>query len=254
MLQAFIDLWLFAFLLVFTRVGTALMIMPGIGDSFTPTNIRLTFALALSLVMTPILAPFLPVNPTTPGLMFMLIASEAIIGLFIGTVMRVLMSALDVMGMVVSLNTGFANALVFNPTAGGQGSIIGALMGVLAVTMILVTNMHHFLLLTVFESYQMFPANEAFSYSGQMAEVVAKTANAAFNVGVKLSLPFIFTTLIIYTGFGLLGRLMPQLQVFFLALPLQIVLAILTLMLVFSSAILYFLGFYEESVTRYLVL
>ena len=158
------------------------------------------------------------------------------------------------MGMVISLNTGFANAQVFNPAAGGQGSIIGALMGVLAITMILVTNMHHFLLLTIFESYQMFPTTEMFAHSGQMAEVIAKTVTIAFNTGVKLSLPFIFVTLIIYTGFGILGRLMPQIQIFFLALPLQITLAILTLMLVFSSAILFFLNYYEETVTRFLVM
>ena len=240
--------------MVFTRTGVALMIMPGIGDSFTPANIRLLFALMLSLVMTPILAPYLPGNPGSPALLFMLIGSEVMIGLFIGTVMRVLMSTLDTMGMIVSLNTGFANAQVFNPAAGGQGSIIGALMGVLAITMILVTNMHHFLLITVFESYQMFPANQLFAHSGQMAEVIAKVVNVSFNTGVKLAMPFMFVTLIIYAGFGLLGRLMPQIQVFFLALPLQITLAILTLMLVFSSAILFFLNFYEETVTRFLVL
>lgn len=254
MLQSFVDLWLFSFLMVFTRTGVALMIMPGIGDSFTPANIRLLFALMLSLVMTPILAPYLPGNPGSPALLFMLIGSEVMIGLFIGTVMRVLMSTLDTMGMIVSLNTGFANAQVFNPAAGGQGSIIGALMGVLAITMILVTNMHHFLLITVFESYQMFPANQLFAHSGQMAEVIAKVVNVSFNTGVKLAMPFMFVTLIIYAGFGLLGRLMPQIQVFFLALPLQITLAILTLMLVFSSAILFFLNFYEETVTRFLVL
>lgn len=254
MLQSFVDLWLFSFLMVFTRTGVALMIMPGIGDSFTPANIRLLFALMLSLVLTPILAPYLPGNPGSPALLFMLIGSEVMIGLFIGTVMRVLMSTLDTMGMIVSLNTGFANAQVFNPAAGGQGSIIGALMGVLAITMILVTNMHHFLLITVFESYQMFPANQLFAHSGQMAEVIAKVVNVSFNTGVKLAMPFMFVTLIIYAGFGLLGRLMPQIQVFFLALPLQITLAILTLMLVFSSAILFFLNFYEETVTRFLVL
>ena len=69
-----------------------------------------------------------------------------------------------------------------------------------------------------------------------------------------MSMPFIIVTLVVYSGFGLLGRLMPQIQIFFLALPLQIILAMITLMLVFSTIILYFLGVFEESVTRYLVL
>ena len=254
MLETFIETQLFAFLLIFTRVGTAMMIMPGIGDSFTPANVRLFIALGLALVMTPVLSAFLPGVPSEPAFMFLLLGAEAITGLFIGTVMRVLMSALDTAGMVIGLNTGLANAQVFNPSSGGQGSIIGALLSVFGVTMILVTNMHHLLFLTIFESYQMFPADSMLESTGQMAEVVARVANTAFNTGVKMAMPFIIVTLVVYTGFGLLGRLMPQIQIFFLALPLQIILAMITLMLVFSTIILYFLGVFEESVTRYLVL
>lgn len=253
MLDIFIETQLFAFLLIFTRIGVAMMVMPGIGESFTPTNVRLLIALGLSLVMTPTLAVFLPGIPDSPGLMFMLIGSEAITGLFIGTVMRLMMAALDTAGMIISLNTGLANAQVFNPTAGGQGSIIGAFYGMLGVTIILVTNMHHFLLLTVFESYQMFPADGYLSSTGQMAEVVAQVVNTAFNTGAKLAMPFIIVTLVLYTGFGLLGRLMPQVQIFFLALPLQIIMAIVTLTIVFSTALLFWLNVYEETVTRYLV-
>lgn len=253
MLETFIDLHFFAFLLIFTRIGVAMMVMPGIGESFTPTNVRLLIALGLSLVMTPALSGHLPPIPSSPGLMFLLIGSEAITGLFIGTVMRLMISALDTAGMIISLNTGLANAQVFNPTSGGQGSIIGAFFGMLGVTMIMVTNMHHFLLMTIFESYQMFPADGYISSTGQMAEVIAQVVNTAFNTGAKLAMPFIIVTLVLYTGFGLLGRLMPQIQIFFLALPVQILLAIMTLMLTFSTVMLYWLTVYEETITRYLI-
>ncbi len=57
----------FTFLLIFTRFGTALMIMPGVGDTFVSPNIRLLFAIALSFVVTPFLAPHIP---TIPGSAF----------------------------------------------------------------------------------------------------------------------------------------------------------------------------------------
>ena len=100
----------------------------------------------------------------------------------------------------------------------------------------------------------MFPADSLLESTGQMAEVVARITNTAFNAGVKMAMPFIIVTLVVYTGFGLLGRLMPQIQIFFLALPLQIILAFLTLSLVFSSIMLFWLNTYEQSITRYLVL
>ena len=85
-----------------------------------------------------------------------------------------------------------------------------------------------------------------------MADVVARTVNTAFNTGVRMSAPFIVVGLLVYIGFGLLGRLMPQIQVFFLALPLQILLSLITLSLVFSAAILFWLASYEEEMIRFM--
>ena len=191
MLETFIETQLFAFLLIFTRVGTAMMIMPGIGDSFTPANVRLFIALGLALVMTPVLSGFLPGVPSEPAIMFLLLGAEAITGLFIGTVMRVLMSALDTAGMVIGLNTGLANAQVFNPSSGGQGSIIGALLSVFGVTMILVTNMHHLLFLTIFESYQMFPADSMLESTGQKAGLWPVSPIPPFTQGLKCRCPLL---------------------------------------------------------------
>src|SRR5665213_1742787 len=86
---------IFAFLLIFMRFGTALMIMPGIGDSFVSPQIRLLFALAISFVLTPVLAVHLPSIPSDTGQLVALLVSEAFIGIFIGTTMRILVSALD---------------------------------------------------------------------------------------------------------------------------------------------------------------
>ena len=97
-LQTFLTTGIFAFLLVFVRIGTAFMIMPGVGDSFVPQNIRLYLALGLSLVLAPVIRPFIPdPMPALPAL-FLLIFMEFVTGLFFGTIARVLMVALDVFG------------------------------------------------------------------------------------------------------------------------------------------------------------
>lgn len=251
-LEIFVTQSLFTFLLIFCRIGSAIMIMPGIGDSFVPTNVRLLFTLSVAFVMTPVLAAYLPPPPAGLLPFSVLIAAEIIVGLFIGTVMRILISALDTLGMMISLQSGFANALIFNAISSGQGSIVGALFSMMGVVLLLVTNLHHFLLLSIFESYAMFPVKEGFLETASMADVVARTVNTAFNTGVRMSAPFIVVGLLVYIGFGLLGRLMPQIQVFFLALPLQILLSLITLSLVFSAAILFWLASYEEEMIRFM--
>ena len=243
---------LFAFLLIFCRIGSAMMIMPGIGDSFVPTNIRLMFVLSVSFVMTPVLSPVLPPPPADLLPFAVLIGAEILVGLFIGTVMRILISALDTVGMMVSLQSGFANALVFNAIAGGQGSMVGAMFSILGVLLLFVTNMHHLLLQSIFESYSLFPADSSVLDTKSMLEVVSQSVNTAFNTGIQMAAPFIVVGLLLYTGFGLLGRLMPQIQVFFLALPLQILLSLITLSMVFSAAILFWLSMYEDQIIQLL--
>ena len=98
LLEEFLVTGVFAFLLTFARIGAAMTIMPGIGDSFTPANIRLYIALGLSLVLAPFIAPYLP-SPLPPvGLLFVLIGMEFVIGIFFGTMARIFMAALDTAG------------------------------------------------------------------------------------------------------------------------------------------------------------
>ncbi len=244
---------IFAFLLIFMRFGLALMIMPGIGDSFVSPMIRLLFALSISFVLTPVLAPHLPAIPGNTNTLLMLLISEAFVGVFIGTVMRILVSALDTAGTVVSIQTGLSNATLFNPAADAQGSIMSAVYSSLGVTIILTADIHHQMLAAVVDSYQLFPASGAFPDMGSISEVITKTVTVAFKTGIQLGIPFLVVGTLVQVGFGLLGRLMPQIQVFFLALPVQIFLGLLTLLLVLSSGIIFWLNGYETILTQSLI-
>jgi len=243
---------IFAFLLIFTRIGTAVMLMPGIGDSFISTKIRLFFVLAISFVMTPILMPHIPAIPNETYAFAYLIMTELFIGIFIGTVMRILLTALDTAGMMIAMQAGFANAQIFNPVLGGQGSLPGTLLTLLGILIIFATNMHHLLITSVFESYNIFPANGEFLDTGSTAEVISRSAMLAYKTGFQFAIPFFIMGLIVYLGFGLLGRLMPQIQVFFLALPLQIILGLITLSIVFPAGMLFWLAHYESAIINLL--
>ncbi|MCE9508359.1 MAG: flagellar biosynthetic protein FliR [Alphaproteobacteria bacterium] len=236
---------LFAFLLIFMRFGTALMIMPGIGDTFVSPMMRLLFALAMSFVLTPVLSPHLPAIPGHTGMLLALLTSEAFIGIFIGTVMRILVSALDTAGTIVSIQAGLSNATLFNPATEAQGSIISAVYSSLGVTLLLVADFHHRMLASVVDSYQLYPASGAFPEMGDLLETISKTVTMAFKIGVQMAIPFLVVGTLVQIGFGVLGRLMPQLQIFFVAMPLQIFLSLLILALTLSSGIIYWLNGYE---------
>lgn len=244
-LEQFITAGVFAFILTFVRIGTALTIMPGVGDSFTPQNIRLYIALGLSLVLAPLVAPMMPV-PIPGGMaLIVLIIMEFVIGLFFGTIARIFMMALDTAGMIISMQSGLGNAQLFNPAFSAQGSLVGAFLSVTGILVLMATNMHYMLFFGLVESYNMFPVG-AIPDTGSMAELMAVAVSKSFLIGVQIASPFIIVGMLIYIGMGVLSRLMPQIQVFMLAIPLQILVSLLTLSIILSAAFLFWIGQFEE--------
>jgi len=251
LLEEFLVQGVFAFILTFVRIGAAITIMPGVGDSFTPQQIRLYIALGLSLVLSPLVAQHIPDPVPTTAILFTLIAMEFIIGLFFGTIARILMVALDTAGMAISMMSGLGNAQVFNPAFATQGSLIGALMSVTGVVILFATNMHHLLFFGLVGSYELFPVG-AVPDAGSMAELMSRAVASSFMIGVQIASPFILVSLLIYIGMGVLTRLMPQIQVFLLALPLQIMLSFITLSLVISASLLFWVGKFEDGMVFFL--
>jgi flagellar biosynthetic protein FliR len=250
-LETFLTTGVFAFLLCFVRVGTAVMLMPGIGTAYVPQNVRLFFSLAFSFVLFPLLQSRMP-NPlpdTFP--LFSLILMEFIIGFFIGTISRVLMAAIDTAGMIVSTQSSLANAQLFNPALASQGSVIGVFLTLTAMMLLFATDLHHLLVLGIVQSYDIFPIGKEVDF-GSMANFLTDTVAGAFAVGIQMTAPFLVLVLLLYVGMGIMSKLMPQIQVFMLAVPVQILLALVTLTLVISAMMLVWLAEYEKGMRFFL--
>lgn len=249
-LQNLVDTQFAAFLIVFMRFGLAIMVMPGIGDSFVPPSIRLCFALAFTLVVTPVLSTMLPGLPADAPTLVAFLVKEALLGIFIGTIMRILIGALDTAGSLISVQIGYSSAILFNPVTATQGSVISSAYSMLGVTLLLVMNIHHYMLATVVDSYHVFPAGAEMPDFGSFSEVIVRVVSIAFLMGVEIALPFLVVGLIIQVAFGVLGRLMPQIQIFFLALPAQIAVGLVLLTMTMSAGIMYWANSYETAVTQ----
>jgi len=250
-LETFLTTSIVAFTLTFVRLGSAIMIMPGVGDSFVSTRIRLHVGVALAFALFPLTMPYIPDPLPSTFALFTIIVMEFIIGLFFGTMARVLMTALDTAGMAISISSGLGNAQVFNPSLATQGSLVGALMSVSGVVLLFQTDMHHLLFMGIMESYELFPLG-SIPDAGSMAELLSRTVAASFSIGVKIAAPFLVLTLLIYVGMGVLSRLMPQIQVFIIALPMQILISIVLLMIVFSASMLFWLKAFEQGMVFFL--
>ncbi len=245
MLQEIVPAGLFAFFVVFARVGAALMVLPGFGESYVYPRFRLILALAISLVVVPFLVPVLPPAPSDPFSLLLLLGGELAVGLFLGSLARMLLSALQIAGMVIAFQSSMANAFSFDPISAQQGALAGGFLTTVGLLLIFVTNMHHLMLGALADSYAIFTPG-VMPPLGDFSDAVTQVVARSFVLGLKIAAPFIMIGLMFSLGIGLLARLMPQVQVFFIAMPLQIMLGFLVLALTISAALLLLLGEIES--------
>ncbi|MDD3021023.1 MAG: flagellar biosynthetic protein FliR [Alphaproteobacteria bacterium] len=250
-LQTFLTTGVLAFMLTFVRMGTIIMIMPGIGNSYVPANIRLHFALAFSFILFPFLQAKIPTPLPGTFMLMTLILMEFVVGLFIGTVSRVLLSALDVAGMIISTQSSLANAQIFNPAFASQGSIIGGFITLAGTLLIFDTDMHQLLIMAMIRSYELFPLGQVPDV-GSMAALLIRQLSMAFVIGVQMTAPFLVVVMLLYIGMGVMSKLMPQVQVFMIAVPLQIWIALVLFALVGSTMMLFWLNWFAEGMGVFL--
>ena len=236
---------IFVFMLVFARVGTAFLLLPGFGAAYVSRRVRLGLAVAVAVVLVPTLAKVMPPLPDSPIVLVLLLGGEVVVGAFLGTVANLLAQSLQTAGMIISYQSGLANATMFNPTMGQQTSLIGTLLSTMGVLLIFVTDLHHMILRALVDSYQLFTPGAAMAV-GDFSELIARTVAHSFRLAFQLATPFVVFGLLFYVGVGLMARLMPQLQVFFIALPLQIGLMLLLLGLSISAMMIWFLNGFES--------
>jgi flagellar biosynthesis protein FliR len=249
MLQQLLPANIFAAALIFTRVGAAMMLLPGFGEFYVMARFRLLLAVLVSALLTPVLGPSLPALPADVPTLAAMIGSEAVIGLFLGTVTRVLLGALDVAGTVISLQLGLSAAQIFNPMAATTSPLMSSLYGVMGVLMIFLTDLHHLLLRALVDSYNVFQPG-VMPPVEDLANLIARSVAAAFVIGMEMSAPFILLGLLFFAVLGIIGRLVPQLHILFVTQPLQITGGLLAMVFLLSTSMRFFLDAFIGQFTQ----
>jgi len=242
----------FIYFLVFCRVGSAFVTLPGVGEAFVNVRIRLLFAIAVSLVMAPALADTLPELPVTVSRLFLLIGGEVFYGFVIGLMARFLVTALAWGGTVISFLSGFSAAQIFNPLLADQGSLSAVVLSLGGLLLIYATDSHHLMFYAIADSYRLFVPGSVPAF-GPVADSFARLLANSFFLAMQLATPFIVFAIVFYTGIGLMARLQPTLPIFFVALPLQITAALFILVLTISTLLLWFLDRFEASLSVFFV-
>jgi flagellar biosynthesis protein FliR len=220
------------------------MLMPGLGESNIPVRIKLAVALLLTLIILPLHRDAYHVNTDSLTQLLVLMVHEILIGVVLGATARVTLGALQVAGAVIAQQMGLGFATSVDPTTQGQqGVLIGNFLTLLGLTLLFATDSHYLVIAALNESYAVFSPGEMLP-SGDVAALATRAFAAAFRIGMQLSAPFLVFGLVFNIGLGVLARLMPQMQVYFVGVPLAILAGFLIFAFVVSAMMGSFLDYF----------
>ena len=233
-----VDVW--SGMLLFARVGAMMMLLPGFGEPAVPARVRLGLALMFTMAIAPSLAGHLPAPANTAWGIGLQVASETLIGVMLGGATRLLVASLATAGQSIGLDVGLAFAQTADPTMTQSGQLFAVFLGIMGVALIFATGLDHMFLRGIAGSYTLITPG-APPPVGDAAQLALDAASQSFRVGFQIAMPLVAAGLIFRVGLGVLSRLIPQIQVFFVVLPLQVMGGLVVLALGLSTGMLIWL-------------
>jgi flagellar biosynthetic protein FliR len=221
------------FFLAFTRIMAILIHVPVLGGQNIPTQVRI----GLGLVLAVVLIPWQPLSPEAATIGFIAygiaIFKELIIGTLIGFAVVLAFAAIQMAGSAMGMGSGFESSRIFNPALGEAGSAFDQIFVMTASMIFLVINGHHLVLIAIQKTFTVVPLNSSLPFMGM--EAVMKMTVVFISTGVHMAMPVIAALVLTDLALGLLARVAPQVQVYFLGLPVKVVVAMITMVMTFAS-------------------
>jgi flagellar biosynthetic protein FliR len=232
---------------IFARIGSMIMMFPIFGEVSVSPRVRLAIALACTALLLPVLHSHYPAMTGGLSGVIGILFGEIFVGLLIGGMARLVTSALQIAGNIISMQTSLSFAQNFDPTQGIQGALVGTFLALIAMTMVVATNLHHLLLAAMTGSYVHFVPGRL-PAMGDALSLIVDTSADAFSLGMQLSAPFIVFGLVFNLAMGVLAKLMPQVQIFFIVTPASIALGFALFMVLTGAIMSWYLGRLQDHI------
>ena len=231
-----------SFVLILIRISIVLFMFPILGSGIWPNLLKAGAALMISIVLFPVVQPDPALFPETTLGGAGLIVSEFVLGLIIGLAVRLFLSAVQLAGQLVGFQMGFAIANVLDPDSGNQGPILAQMGYWVASLVFILLDGHHILLSTLADSFAVVKVG-SLGFSDGLFHKMLEISGDMFTIAVKLGAPAIAALLMTSAAFGILAKVVPQMNILIAAFPVKIVVG-LFFFGVCLEALLYFVRHY----------
>jgi len=213
------------FLLIFSRVVSVLWLLP----IFSSKAVSVPFKAGVSLLIAYLLFDSIGVDrsfSSDPYFLFLFVIKEVFIGLSIGFYVRVLFTAVNVAGEIISIQSGFSFARFMDPLSMTQVTVIEQLKNLLAMMLFLAMDAHHILVRAIVASFRDVPIGSV-TIQQSFFQYLITVSGRIFVTGFKIGAPIIVTLMFVEIALGILSRMIPQINIFIEGVPLKILVTVI---------------------------
>lgn len=232
------------FMLVVARLSGLFLIAPVFSSPMIPPRLKLMALLVLAATLTPIVAPISPDTPTSIVPLLVSIVTETIIGFSIGFSVAIVFAAVQLGASLIDTSIGFSMANIIDPINNAQGAVLGSFYSMVATLAFLSVNGHHWLLAGFKRSFSIVPLGVVPDVEQMMANLFTTFA-ALFAMAFQIAAPVLITLLLVDVVLGIVSRVVPQMNVFFVGIPLKIGVGLVAVIVSLPA----FTGFLEQRVS-----
>jgi type III secretion protein T len=241
---------LLALALSMARIMAAFSVLPFMSTQLISGVIRNSIVLSFALVVYPVVAPTLPHEPMSLPFLAMILGKEIIIGVLLGFLAGIIFWVAESVGFFIDNQRGAAMASLMDPLYGSQTSPLGSMFLQMVTVLFFTCGGFLILLSGLFESFRLWPVFSFFPHFGKgFSLFFLEKADLLMQLTVILAAPIIIAVFAAEFGLGLINRFAPQLNVFFLSMPIKSGIASLLLVLYLSFLVYYFKGNFGEMKT-----
>jgi len=230
--SAELNAWIVAFFFPLARILALLVAAPPFNNAGLTVQVRLSLGLAIAIAITPVLQKAPAMDPAS-GLGLLVLAQQMIIGFAMGFAVRMVFSAVDMAGMMISNQMGLGFATAYDPQSASQTPVISEFLGVLALLIFLAINGHLMVIATLGKSFAVLPIGTGSLAIGTWSNI-ANAGGIIFSSGVLLALPIVVALLITNIALGILVRVAPQLNLLAIGFPVTLALGFFVLLVSLS--------------------
>lgn len=233
------------FLLVFARIASMVAFSPILGSGAVPNIAKIGLSFILSIIIYPFVAEGFLLIPDDTILFFMMLIREIMVGVLVGTVAVAIFAGVQLSGQIFGMQVGFGIVNVMDPMSESQVSILGQFEFVVALLLFIAVDGHHLLIMAIANSYEYLPA-DTFHVSENLTFEIVGLLQKMFIVAFKVGIPMIATLLTVTVAMGLIARTVPQMNVFIVGLPLNILTGLFMLGMSMSLIAYVLRGYFDD--------